>query len=234
MEESDFLIAGVYLVAQIAAYLIGGIPFGLFIARRFGKVDIRTVGSGNIGATNVGRTLGFRFFLLVFLLDFLKGAIPVGIALWMRSAQPADGNRFLFLPEAVGLAAILGHVFPIYLRFKGGKGVATTLGVIVPLAPVPASAALATWLLAMAVWRIVSLASMLATAGFVVAHFVVCPAPFGIRYAAGTAFVLLVAGLIVARHIPNLRRLLAGTEPRVSFTKKRDLSDSATGVSNAS
>lgn len=220
MDAPDPVLAIEYFAAQVAAYLVGALPFGLLIARRFGKIDIRDHGSGNIGATNVGRVLGFRFFVVVFILDFLKGALPVALALWMRSQQSAEESAFLVLPETVGLAAILGHMFPVYLNFKGGKGVATSLGVIEFLAPIPALFALGTWLLAMWIWRIVSLASMIAAVAFVAGHFATCPAPWTLRYAALTAFVFLTALLIVFRHRSNIVRLFKGTEPRIQFGKK--------------
>src|SRR5206468_457317 len=111
----------VTLAAMAGAYLLGSIPFGLLIARWFGKVDIRTVGSGNIGATNVGRVLGFKFFVVVFLLDFLKGFLPTFY--WPGLARQATGLRLPDLPVLVAVAAILGHNYPVFLRFRGGKGV---------------------------------------------------------------------------------------------------------------
>src|SRR3954466_12005327 len=112
------------LAAVVLAYLIGAIPFGLLGARWVGGVDIRAVGSGNIGATNVGRVLGFRFFVLVFLLDMLKGLLPTlgppALVAYLTGSNPDH------LPVLVALATILGHNFPIYLRFRGGKGVATS------------------------------------------------------------------------------------------------------------
>src|SRR6185312_16210243 len=128
----------------LVSYLVGAIPFGYLVGRWRG-VDILKQGSGNIGATNVGRILGRPFGVLVFLLDFAKGALPAWIAFaWSSSHQldlPPDS-----LPVAAAVAAFLGHLFPIYLRFHGGKGVATAAGAVCVLVPGPALAALLTWL----------------------------------------------------------------------------------------
>ena len=123
-------------LSVLAAYLAGSIPFGYLVVYWVKGIDIRTVGSGNLGATNVGRALGFRYFLLVFLLDMLKGFLPtLGFPMLvsrLSGAAPAD------LPVAVALAAILGHTFPVYLKFRGGKGVATSVGTVLALDPVSA------------------------------------------------------------------------------------------------
>src|SRR6476646_3090635 len=132
------------LLALVIAYLVGAIPFGWLIARSRG-IDIFHAGSGNIGATNVGRVLGRKFGLLVFALDFAKGAGPVLVA----GILPADVRDAFELPDALrvgaALAAFLGHLFPVYLGFRGGKGVATGAGVVLVLTPVPALAALLAW-----------------------------------------------------------------------------------------
>src|SRR6266446_5037895 len=121
----DWLII---LLTPLAGYLIGSIPFGYLVARSRG-VDIFRHGSGNIGATNVGRVLGKRFGIFVFVLDFAKGAVPTGIA------RSVAGSAEDLLPVAAALAAVIGHMFPVYLRFKGGKGVATGAGVVFVLLP---------------------------------------------------------------------------------------------------
>src|SRR4051812_5149467 len=139
-------------VAAVAAYLIGAVPFGYLVARWCG-VDIFRQGSGNIGATNVGRVLGKPFGLLVFALDFLKGAVPVAVA---QALTPPN----LDLPPqslgvAAGIAAFVGHLLPIYLRFRGGKGVATGAGAVVVLTPLPAAFAILAWGTTLAVTRYV-------------------------------------------------------------------------------
>src|SRR3989440_9597467 len=144
----------------LAAYLIGALPFGYLIARSRG-VDILQAGSGNIGATNVGRILGKRFGVLVFFLDFAKGAFPVALAPWVGRRFDSDVPSET-LSVIAGLGAFLGHLFPIYLRFRGGKGVATGAGVVAVLLPVPATAAAVVWLACLCGLRYVSIASILA------------------------------------------------------------------------
>jgi acyl-phosphate glycerol 3-phosphate acyltransferase len=193
----------------LISYLIGGIPFGFLIARARG-VDIFEAGSGNIGATNVGRVLGRRFGILVFVLDFTKGALPVALAWWTVPATsdlPADAA-----PVAAGLAAILGHLFPIYLKFHGGKGVATSAGVVALLVPLPALAALLVWLAAVSAWRYVSLASLLAAATLCIVRMVLTPDPWGGDHVLLTAFCCLAALLVFVRHRSNLTRLFHGNE----------------------
>src|SRR5438552_2287286 len=132
--------------ATLAAYLIGAIPFGYLVARSRG-VDILQQGSGNIGATNVGRVLGKRFGILVFAFDFAKGAAPALLARWLTTPEIAEVVGRDGLPVLAGLAAFLGHMFPVYLRFRGGKGVATGAGVVSVLVPIPTAGALVAWLL---------------------------------------------------------------------------------------
>src|SRR3954468_21916969 len=153
-----------------AAYLAGDLPFGYLVARSRG-VDIFAAGSGNIGATNVGRVLGRKFGLLVFVLDFLKGAVPTAIA--TRFDGGAD-----WLPVAAGLAAFVGHMFPVYLRFRGGKGVATGAGVVAVLLPGPTAVAVLVWVTVLAATRYVSLASVLAAVTLAVVRLVTTPGPF--------------------------------------------------------
>ena len=148
-----------------ASYLVGAIPFGYLVARWRG-VDIFQAGSGNIGATNVGRVLGKKFGLLVFVLDFAKGAVPVAAALALKGHLD-PGQDFVergWLEVGAGLAAFLGHLFPIYLRFRGGKGVATGAGVVAVLVPGPALGAVLAWVAVVAATGYVSLASMAAAA----------------------------------------------------------------------
>ncbi|HLN28611.1 MAG TPA: glycerol-3-phosphate 1-O-acyltransferase PlsY [Gemmataceae bacterium] len=197
----------------LAAYLVGSIPFGYLIARWRG-VDIFLEGSGNIGATNVGRVLGRRFGILVFLLDFAKGAVPVGVARWITGAE---GTAF---PEDLvevlaGLAAFLGHLFSIYLRFRGGKGVATAAGVVTVLVPVPTLGALLIWLSLLCATRYMSLASIIAAVGLCALRVGLTPEPFNPDHRILSLFCLVAAGLVVLRHRENVARLFHGTENRL-------------------
>src|SRR5436305_1462149 len=129
----------------LGAYLFGAIPFGYLVAKSRG-VDILREGSGNIGATNVGRVLGKRFGILVFLFDFAKGALPALSGRWLNTPEVMELLGGDGLPVLAGLAAFVGHMFPVYLRFRGGKGVATGAGVVSVLVPGPTLAALLAWL----------------------------------------------------------------------------------------
>ena len=199
------------------AYLIGAIPFGYLVARAKG-VDLFQVGSGNIGATNVGRVLGKRYGALVFVLDFAKGAVPVlllpGIAADLfPEAIPAVSYATLQVAAAIG--AFLGHLFPVYLGFRGGKGVATGCGTVFVLVLGPASVAILVWLAAVAAWRTVSLASVLAVSTLVGARLLGTAQPFQGDTAIKTWFCIGGAALIIVKHVGNLHRLRAGTENKL-------------------
>ena len=184
----------------LAAYLLGSLPFALILARRWGS-DLRAVGSGNLGAANVMRASGVPAGVLVAILDMTKGAASVWLA-----ARVSDGAP---LPAAAGLAAIIGHIYPIWLRFRGGKGVATACGVFSILTPLAVPPALA--IFAAAVWltKYISLGSVLASMALPpIAYALGSPAPAVIAAAAASAF-------IVFRHRSNLVRLFTGTERRV-------------------
>jgi glycerol-3-phosphate acyltransferase PlsY len=201
-----------FIVVALFGYLLGSIPAG-YLAGRIAGIDIRKVGSGNIGATNVTRTLGKRYGYPVFLVDFMKGALAVSLSiLFVKNAQ-----RGSISPELFGIVAalfcVLGHTFPIWLGFKGGKGVATSAGAVFGLMPVAALIALGVWVLVFELTRYVSVASI-ATA-------IVLPATvLALTYAThtnGTAlfyFSLWMAAIVIFRHRSNLSRLARGTEPR--------------------
>ncbi|MFO0948251.1 MAG: glycerol-3-phosphate 1-O-acyltransferase PlsY [Planctomycetota bacterium] len=203
----------------LAAFLVGGIPFGFLVAKGRAGIDIREHGSGNIGATNVGRVLGLPYFFLVFVLDFLKGALPVlasiGIQESQRDASGMISANALYLPEVAALAAVLGHLFPIYLRFRGGKGVATTIGALLPLAPIPLICGLVTWCLLVLTTRMVSVGSIGFAIVFAVAHFLFVSAPFARESLGLTVLVLAAACLVIVRHRENISRILRGTESKV-------------------
>ncbi len=188
----------VLVVLIMGAYLAGSVPTGVLLARRRG-IDLRKVGSGNIGATNVGRALGKKWAAVVLLLDALKGFVPVLAA------------RTLGLPAtsiaAVALAAVVGHMFSLFLRGRGGKGVATSLGVCLALAPEAALASAGVYAALFALFRISSLGSLAAVVLFPALLWFIGP-----REPAFVGLALVIAVLVVARHKDNIRRLVRGDE----------------------
>jgi glycerol-3-phosphate acyltransferase PlsY len=204
----------------IVAYLLGSIPFGLLIGWAAGK-DVRREGSGNIGFTNVLRVCGVGWGLSVLILDVAKGFLAVALL-----ADP-DGNN---LTEALcGGAVILGHVFPVWLGFRGGKGVATSAGVLAILAPVPLLVALIVWGLTVWVTRYISAGSILAAVVIVVAQLVHrSGSAFAPQTLPTTILVLVLAAVVILRHHANIRRLLSGTENRLGASR----TDPASGDSD--
>jgi len=201
----------------LAAYFCGSIPFGLLLGKLFGAKDVRKTGSGNIGATNVARSAGLSAGILTLLLDASKGAIPVWLARHYFPGQAA----FQIL---AGLGALGGHCFTAWLKFRGGKGVATAAGVFMVLCPPAAAGALIIFALVVGFWRYVSLASVSAAAAMpLLIYFLWAP-----HYAppiSVTAGSLAAAVLIVYKHDANLQRLVEGTEPKFSFGKQREAED---------
>ncbi|HJZ65190.1 MAG TPA: glycerol-3-phosphate 1-O-acyltransferase PlsY [Candidatus Acidoferrum sp.] len=195
----------------LAAYLCGSIPFGLLLGKLFGATDVRKTGSGNIGATNVARSVGLPAGILTLLLDGAKGAIPVWLA---RHYFPEQAG----LQILACLAALFGHCFPVWLKFKGGKGVATAAGVFLVLCPPAALGALLVFVLVVGFWRYVSLASVSAAAAMpLLIYFLWAP-----HFAPPTSITvgsLAAALLIVYKHDANLQRLVEGTEPKFSLSK---------------
>jgi len=190
----------------LTAYLVGAIPFGYVIGRLRG-VNLFHEGSGNIGATNAGRVLGRKFGLLVFVLDFLKGSLPVAaVGLFERELESPNAVR-----AGVAALAFLGHLFPIYLGFRGGKGVATGAGTVVVLAPIPATCAIAAWIVVALASRTVSLASIVAVAAIVAVR-LVQPAPFASEALPITLYLAIGATVVILKHRSNIGRLRAGTE----------------------
>jgi glycerol-3-phosphate acyltransferase PlsY len=207
------------LLGCLAGYMIGGIPFGYLVFLQAKGTDIRTLGSGNIGATNVGRMLGFRYFLLVFALDVLKGFVPTfGLPFLL---QNPGAPRLADLPVFVGLAAILGHNFPVYLRLKGGKGVATSLGVLLALDPIACAAAAVGFFLVFLACRYVSLSSIAGALAFVAGHFAWTDEPWSRQHLALSLLAIAIAVLLIIRHHKNLRRIIQGTEPKVPLRQSR-------------
>jgi acyl-phosphate glycerol 3-phosphate acyltransferase len=202
------------VLALLAAYLIGAIPFGWLIARSRG-VDIFHAGSGNIGATNVGRVLGRKWGLIVFALDFAKGAVPVALS----GLLPHESDGAPAPPGAirvgVALCAFLGHLYPVYLRFRGGKGIATGAGTVFVLVPGPAALAILTWAAVVGATRTVSLASVTAAGMLCAARLLSVPDPFSRDALAVTLYCLAGAALAVFKHRANIARLIRGTESRL-------------------
>lgn len=190
------------ILSILLSYLLGAVPFGLLFAKVFSGVDVRTVGSGNIGATNVLRSSGKKAAILTLLADMLKGFLPPVLAML------AFQNDYLCVLS--GAAAILGHNFPVYLDFKGGKGVATSFGVMLAVSPLIGLISLLAWLIAAYIWRYSSLSALISFALYPLLTFAIYPAsePHGL-------LALFIAGLIYVRHRENIKRLLAGTEPKI-------------------
>jgi glycerol-3-phosphate acyltransferase PlsY len=200
-------------LAGLGGYLLGSIPFGLVITRLLGLGDIRAIGSGNIGATNVLRTGNKGAALATLLLDSGKGAIAALLARYVLAASVAP-DLAVEAGIVAGVAAVLGHNFPIWLKFKGGKGVATTLGTLLATAPYVGLAACGVWLLTAVITRYSSLAALMAlTVAPVIAWYLATPAH-------AAAFALLAA-LAWIRHGENLRRLLNGSESRIGDKTKK-------------
>ena len=205
----------VFLVLA-GAFLLGAVPFG-YLAGRMRGIDLRAHGSGNIGATNTLRVLGTPTGIVVLLLDVLKGLLPVLVAGRLDGGAGANGWTLV----GAGLAAILGHTFSPFLRFKGGKGVATSLGVLIGLSPLVAGLALGLFLLVVAVTRYISLGSILAALTQALLFWLplfdgrAAPLPFRLLG-------LLAATFVIIKHRGNIERLRKGTEPRLGEKKPGD------------
>lgn len=205
------------LLCLAAGYFIGSIPFAYLIVKGLRGIDIRTVGSKNPGATNAGRLLGFRFFLLIFLLDLLKGFGPS----WLLPGlvEGATNQRWPNLPVLVALATILGHNFPVWLRFRGGKGVATSLGAIFALDPAAAAAAAGAFCVFLMVTRFVSFSSVGGGITLVLIHLIHTPDPWSPANRLLSAVLVGLLAMLVFRHRANFRRIANGTEPKVPITR---------------
>jgi len=210
-----------WTIAILGGYTLGSVPFGFLIARARG-IDIRQHGSRNIGATNVGRVLGRRWGALCFALDMLKGAAAVALAGWLTGTL---GEAHAPAPEAwlwlgVAIAAVAGHMFTIFLRFKGGKGVATGFGALVAMWPhltLPALVALVVWLVTLRTTRFVSVSSCVAAVSLPLSVAAQCVARGG-AWAESSPFLIVTAALgalVIWKHRGNLRRVAKGTEPKV-------------------
>jgi glycerol-3-phosphate acyltransferase PlsY len=203
----------------IGSYLLGSIPFG-YLAGRLAGIDIQKAGSGNVGATNAVRVLGKRYGYPVFALDVLKGFGAVMTSMLMAPGRPSGWNS----PEIFGILAamssVLGHLYPPWLKFKGGKGVATSAGALLALTPVATLIGVAVWIIVFWLTRYVSLASVVATVALpIVILMIGSPDENSGKLLVYSS--VCVAALVIWRHRSNLSRLIRGTEPR--FTRKREL-----------
>ena len=206
---------GIEWAALAASYLLGAVPFGWVLVKLVRGIDLRAVGSGNIGATNAMRVLGKPLGLLAFFLDFAKGLVPV-LVLAPWADPPAD--ELLSLRILCGAAAVCGHVWPVWLRFRGGKAVATGCGALIAIDPWIFVAGGLGWLAAMALFRMAGLASMVMGLVFpLAAWWRASSGAYGYEVVWGTMALFL---LILVRHRSNMARMLAGTEPRVGRGEK--------------
>jgi len=205
-----------YLIISLLAYLLGSIPFGYVLVRCFLKEDIRTKGSGNIGATNVVRSGAKGLGALTFLLDVLKGFVAVFVGVWVLQLHALPAVPVQSATAFAAFFAICGHIFPVWLHFKGGKGVATALGVFLALAWLPALASLGVFLLAFLLSKYVSLASVLSALAFPVFALTL---PHTAYNAWMIAVVLIIPVIVILKHHQNINRLLRGTEYRFGKSK---------------
>ena len=202
-----------YILATVLGYLLGSIPNGLIVSKSHG-IDVRNFGSGNIGATNVLRVLGHKWGYLVFALDSLKGLLAVLLAYWIGNRLLPVNSSHILIGIVAGVATILGHTFPVWLGFKGGKGVATSAGVLLGLMPLAVISVFIVWLTLFKTTRYVSVASM--GAAIALPLFVLAYLHFGLL--TGTSrlvFSIVIAGVVLWAHRSNIQRLLHGKEQRM-------------------
>lgn len=211
------------VLLAVASYFAGSIPFGLMIGRTIKGIDLRDHGSGNIGATNVGRVLGKKWGLICLVLDALKGLLPV--ALFPSWICGADHPGLDDMAVLAGVATIVGHMFPCWLGFRGGKGVATSLGVVAMLSPWGLLVGVIAFFSSFAIFRIVSLSSMLAALCFGLFYLT----PFSRHSTSLGLFSAAVPLLIIVQHRANLKRLLRGEESRFSTKSAATASEGPAG-----
>ncbi len=224
------------VLAVACGYLCGSIPVGLITAKLVAGVDLRTVASGNIGATNVARVCGWKWALFVLALDAAKGALPAFFVPRVSHALFSSLSQRILITDltvVVGLAAILGHMFPVWLGFRGGKGGATGLGVGAVLAPKAVLVAALLYVVIVAVTRYSSLGTLTGTLGYLVTYLATTPEPWGRTHRTVTVFLLLAAALIFVRHRANIGRLLRGQEHRLNFGRRATSPAGAPGAQEA-
>jgi len=205
------------LLLIVLAYLIGSVPTAVWVSRHFFEIDIREYGSGNAGATNVFRVLGPKWGTWVMIIDMMKGFIAVKLALLLPQYVDSD-TQLQNLQLSLGMAAVLGHIFPIWAEFKGGKGVATLFGIVLGISPWTAISCVGIFALVLYLTRFVSLSSMLASIAFPVFILVI----FNVDNPTYRIFAVAIALLVLLTHQKNIGRLLKGIESKVPILKHRD------------
>ncbi len=205
------------LLLIVLAYLIGSIPTSVWVSQHFFDIDIRDYGSGNAGATNTYRVLGPRWGTLVMIVDMLKGIIAVKLALLLPAYADSEVN-LQNLQTGLGLAAVIGHIFPIWADFRGGKGVATLFGLVLGISPWTALGCVGIFVLVLYLTRFVSLSSILASIAFPIFILVI----FNVENPAYRIFAIAIAMMVLLTHQKNIGRLLKGNESKVPILKNRD------------
>jgi len=205
------------LLLIVLAYLIGSTPTSVWVSKYFFDIDIRDYGSGNAGATNTYRILGPRWGTFVMIIDMLKGIIAVKLAL-LLPAYIDNETQLQTLQIGLGLAAVVGHIFPIWAEFRGGKGIATLFGIVLGISPWTALSCVGVFLLVLYLTRFVSLSSMLASIAFPVFILII----FNVENHAYRIFAIAVALMVLLTHQKNIGRLLKGSESKVPILKHRD------------
>ena len=205
------------LLLILLAYLIGSVSTSVWVSKRFFNIDIRDYGSGSAGATNVYRILGSRWGTFVMIMDMLKGVLAVQLA-WLLPEYLDSEIQFQNLQTGLGMAAVLGHIFPIWAEFRGGKGVATVFGMVLGISPITAVSCAGIFLLVLYLTRFVSLSSILASIAFPVFILVV----FNVENPLYRVFAIAVAFIVILTHHKNIGRLLRGEESKASILKGRD------------
>lgn len=205
------------LLLILLAYLIGSVSTSVWVSKRFFNIDIRDYGSGSAGATNVYRILGPRWGTFVMIMDMLKGVLAVQLA-WLLPEYLDSEIQFQNLQTGLGMAAVLGHIFPIWAEFRGGKGVATVFGMVLGISPITAVSCAGIFLLVLYLTRFVSLSSILASIAFPIFILVV----FNVENPLYRVFAIAVAFIVILTHHKNIGRLLRGEESKASILKGRD------------
>ncbi|RTL53254.1 MAG: glycerol-3-phosphate 1-O-acyltransferase [Sphingobacteriales bacterium] len=205
------------IILIIAAYLIGSIPTSVWVSKRFFGIDIRDYGSGNAGATNTYRVLGSKWGTFVMIMDMLKGVVATSLYILYPEYLTNELHR-TNLMIGLGLAAVLGHIFPIWAGFKGGKGVATLFGMALAIQPIVAVSCVGVFLIVLYLTRFVSLSSILAGVAFMVLILFI----FNEKETLYRIFAVIVALMIILTHQKNISRIIKGTESKVPILKHRD------------